>query len=534
MVLPPRKETSVFKRKLNLNNSRPNDVFKWSNHKEVKKAVKDIADTVIKSDVRQRQRDMKGLRATIAVLSLDLYVAWSTDPELVVSIHKTPKRYAKGISRYSKIRLKYANTMLAIKLLKQFGLLEEHPGFFNHETKSGRLTRLIATNKLIGLIKQHRVLVPMVSLNPHRELVILTRTEEVRSKKTGKKRKIKIPVDYEDTESTNRMRHNLRIINQAYYETNIDVKLTDEQHTLLNIAVRKDPEKSGLDVTRKQVRRKFLNCDFGQGGRLTGPFWQYLPRDYRKLITIDGKPTLEWDYSSLHARMLYAFENHPVGSKEDLYTLAGFTGKKGRDFVKDACNIMINAKSDDAAKRAIAKDVITTDQLPKAYYKTLEDFMGAIKHRHEPIRHHFNSGAGTFLQYLDSVIAEQVILRMLQHGEVVLPVHDSFIVKKTHQHLLSRVMKYCFAQLFKSPIDMKAKAIELPPEPEGEYEIDFNATEKTILKIKHESDTGSSPYYWYEVRQAQWHKAYPIRYAPNSEEIILENIITSRFLKHCT
>ena len=51
----------------------------------------------------------------------------------------------------------------------------------------------------------------------------------------------------------------------------------------------------------------------------------------------------------------------------------------------------------------------------------------AIKRKHKMIEKYFHSGAGLWLQRIDSDMAERVVLEQSRQGNPVLPVHDSFI-----------------------------------------------------------------------------------------------------------
>jgi hypothetical protein len=75
---------------------------------------------------------------------------------------------------------------------------------------------------------------------------------------------------------------------------------------------------------------------------------------------------------------------------------------------------------------------------------------------HGPVEKHLNSGIGVELQFLDSQIAERVILRLLRINEVCLPIHDSFIVRVEATLDLVSAMKQEFFAMFKQDIDLKA------------------------------------------------------------------------------
>ena len=56
--------------------------------------------------------------------------------------------------------------------------------------------------------------------------------------------------------------------------------------------------------------------------------------------------------------------------------------------------------------------------------------------RREAIAHLFNTGIGLKAQFIDSQIAEEVLLAMMYQDIPVLPIHDSFIVRTGYAFLL--------------------------------------------------------------------------------------------------
>ena len=64
---------------------------------------------------------------------------------------------------------------------------------------------------------------------------------------------------------------------------------------------------------------------------------------------------------------------------------------------------------------------------------------------------------GLTLQYEDSQIAEDVMLQMAERGAVVLPVHDSFIVRASYEQELIEVMNEAFGRKYGIKPVMKTK-----------------------------------------------------------------------------
>ena len=82
-----------------------------------------------------------------------------------------------------------------------------------------------------------------------------------------------------------------------------------------------------------------------------------------------------------------------------------------------------------------------------------------VRQKHEVIQHHFYTGIGLRLQKLDSIIAEQVMLQLLQLDKVCLPVHDSFIVQFECADLLVQVMKKEYEKILKQSIEVDREEV---------------------------------------------------------------------------
>jgi hypothetical protein len=79
-----------------------------------------------------------------------------------------------------------------------------------------------------------------------------------------------------------------------------------------------------------------------------------------------------------------------------------------------------------------------------------------VDRKHKKIKHMFRTGVGLELQYVDSKIAEQVMLRFVEMGEVCLPVHDSFIVRRGLERRLLEVMQEEFERETGTAIQIKS------------------------------------------------------------------------------
>lgn len=251
----------------------------------------------------------------------------------------------------------------------------------------------IASTPLSDPSKIHR--------NPLVEYWLLRDTEYVR----GKKKKFAIkPTDEQ-----------LKLNSALLEATNQTLSAYDDFMALVATTIGSSP----VHPSQLSLTRIFSGGLFELGGRLYAPIQNYT-KQTRKYFYLNGEPTIEIDYSSIHPNMLY----HRKGLEfdgDDPYTIEGFD----RSAVKLAFNIMLNRKAVGANKSAaktINKEVGCDEEAAEA----LE---AAIKALHSPIAHHFNTGVGLTLQRLDSDIALSVIDHFVNTlKRPILCVHDSFIV----------------------------------------------------------------------------------------------------------
>jgi hypothetical protein len=239
------------------------------------------------------------------------------------------------------------------------------------------------------------------------------------------------------------MRENLKLFNKKIARTRITLDISDEEFEKLEkqISSEKSPNPRKIDFSNIQLHRIFNNSSFELGGRFYNGWWQQIPRDYRKYIAIDYKHVAELDYSGLHIRILYAREG--LEPPDDPYNIEGFD----RDDLKTALLIILNAQDKNKAIKAINREGISQ----------AKHIVAALVSRHNSISKYFYSGEGLKLQYLDSMVAEQVMLTMLKHGATVLPVHDSFIVRASYSDELEVVMERIFEAIFGKIARIKPK-----------------------------------------------------------------------------
>jgi hypothetical protein len=353
-------------------------------------------------------------------------------------INKRAGWYSEN-SRYRDPDLTFKQTVFAYNGLLKLDLVQEtQKGYFNRETLEGSITRFVANDELLSIfsdIKED----PFKAIQPdlYSESIIL------RDKIDGKKQQI----DYLDTPGVNEMRDNLLLINKCLKAHFPDIRIRDDEWLPLQERIMADPNKQPIDLTRRKLFRIFSEGRFDRGGRFYRGWWENVPSEYRKYITIDGKRTNEYDYSQLNPHMVYILREKELGS-EDAYGRV-FDGEH-RDLVKEAFNAMVQSST------PLLKE-------PRDIDLSEVDFdwpflRQAILDAHKPIQDMFFKGHGNYLQYIDSVMAEDIMLKFVKSEFVpVLPVHDSFIVHYGHGELgeLEEDMRRAFHGHFKKDIKVK-------------------------------------------------------------------------------
>ena len=265
------------------------------------------------------------------------------------------------------------------------------------------------------------------------------------------------------------MENALNRVNLALSEAFVGLHVTDATLAEINRQLgRKKAESSFVDFYNKQLRRVFNDGSITLGGRFYGGWWQAIPRRFRRHIYIGhtgvDRPRYcaEVDFSAHQPRIVYSWSNRePPGDPYLIYGENDAKSKLTRQLVKKSFLIMLNAASRNDALSAIRQQVradydegwselhpaekrpymTIPDMLPKGC-PPLSEVMDDIQKHHAGIADHFYSDAGKRLMYVDSKIAEKVMLRLLDESDVVtLPIHDSFLVYRKFKPELERVMQ---------------------------------------------------------------------------------------------
>lgn len=432
----PKHESSSTKKTDHSVTSRPFDPNWTTDTQELATYLDDLCNRLAahgRKGRARRQDAQPKFDASVRAIVLDLYRAHLSDPDLEVGIATGTGPLQKlGKSRYGASFVSARTFTDAMHALEGHGLIYKSRGH-RHDTQGnrGRVARYKCTPALIGAMR--KLGVSGVDLCKRKT------TDGIRLKDEKKRL-----IEYGDTAFSNRARDRLSVINGELESHWADLALSDEQlaSELRNVRGTRDDEAAQtFDFSARTVYRVFNNNDWGQGGRFYGAWWISCPSRLRPYILIDGKRTVEVDFSGLHAAMLYAQEGIAVPDDPYERCLAKRGDRAERALVKQTFNALLNADGVDRIKEI---DGYSPDTTGRQWH----DFKWFIVNSFPEFAQYFGSGVGLRLQRKDSDLAETVMLRFAAMGFGCLPVHDSFIVHHGLQDELGNIMRTAFEAEF--------------------------------------------------------------------------------------
>ncbi len=408
--------------------SRPLDVHRLSEYPEVQAVMSHLFDDMKSLNLIGKSPRAKVLKH-LKVVVLDLYIAYLQDPKLFIGYPRSPRSFAKG-TRFNQLFIGYRPMMRVVDGLEDLGFIENHKGFFDQDRQTGFQSRMRATPSLIDLIEKGDVTPLMVSYDLG-ETIILRDTDDN-------------DLSFPETEETRAISDQVTSYNEFLSEHRISLSLDTEEIRKVLLRTRS----SSIDYTRTQLCRIFSQ-DFTSGGRYYKGWWQEVPSELRRYITIDGENCSELDYSGQSLGLLYAFKGHErawLKGEGDPYAIEGGIGVD-RALMKQVFITCVNAASRDQAVLSIRGDInkgykginSTTVFIDRLIDKSIDN--------HPDIAECFFSSAWAGLQYQDSKIAEYVLKHMQAYGYVALPIHDSFVTQDNHLGQLFSLMKEAYRML---------------------------------------------------------------------------------------
>jgi len=403
-----------------------------------------ISQDIDTKEVRSRSRtEQEQIRFNYAVRHqlIELWKKHHTHKNNQSSIQKNKNFYSK-LQQYRDPYLTYRMAMQAFEGLQKLDFIEvTKNGHYDHIKMEGNLTRYKATPKLgemLGELDGH----PLFDLRPNLDI----NTILLRYKIDGRR----MLAPYEENKDTEQWRINLREINECFARHMFDLRIKDTEIEALQERLLSDSDKEPIDLTKKVLVRIFINKSFGEGGRFYRGWWQNVPSEYRPFITINSKSTQEHDYSQLNPNMIYSLYNHELGS-EDAYSRV--LGPEHREVVKEAFNAMLQSNTPLESK---PKD-INLDNIEM----TWKELRQSILNSHKPIKDLFFTGLGNKLQFIDSTIAENIMMQFAKMDYPALPIHDSFIMHHAfgNHGELEEAMRRAFHDKFHRDIGVSSELV---------------------------------------------------------------------------
>jgi hypothetical protein len=277
-------------------------------------------------------------------------------------------------------------------------------------------------------------------------------------------------VNFAPSHASQKIIENIEVINQLLAKTWIDLDLTEDGWSKLNerLAEHKRRDKASfIRFNKRQLYRVYHDTEFKTGGRYYGGWWETIPSEFRKHIVINGKATVEIDYSGFNPSILYAMKGltAPTDSYIDI-----FHGEH-RDLGKKLFNALLNAKHDIKNPPRATKISHTG--------KTWKQIKERIYELHEPIKEYFCNGAGLWLMYEESELATAVMHHFAKKGVACLPVHDSFIIHHGYEHELREKMTEIFRERYGVAPNTKNDDVIFF---RGEYSLPTQPTIDDVLK----------------------------------------------------
>ncbi len=418
----------------------------------------------VTTDTRLNERNI-----TIHLVNA-LYLSHFSFPKNLVSINLTAKYYSG--KKYG-----YKNVKKVINALENGGLVTLIKGS-EVRRQVTRIKHSRTLEKLLDKIGFQWRYYP-----PDKDETFVFKRDRVKT--TGKKKKYKkITLPLPKTDFYKQQQKRLLSFNQFISKNCIALDVSNSQFKKIIHELNKKKKQRSffneehdntINYSLTHLRRVFARGKNNLGGRFYGGWWQSIPSKYRHHITINGKKTVEVDFSTMSLRLLYSKENIPMDVDRDLYDL-GLTGNtkyltRARELVKLYTNALLN---DEGGKYRLKKSELK--ELKLTHYQLNK----LVNTYHKPIVHHFSTGVGLELMFLDSIIAQRLMTFFQKQNIVILPIHDSFIVPVGFELSLRAQMKHEYKKLMKTMIKVKSSLTKIRDNFEVEVPLEIQPEEQIV------------------------------------------------------
>ena len=306
--------------------------------------------------------------------------------------------------------------LLDILASRELGYIKQNVGT-DKSSGPARRTTIRAGWRTLRKIAEYQIALEDISQNPHREPIEL---------RTGKGHfwDLSERIDYEDDDQTHEFRGQMEEINAWLASADMTYcgsTITDWGQC--------------LTIHDRSLRRIFTRRSFEQGGRLFGGFWQSLSKaDRKKNLMIETETAVELDYGQMCPRIAYGLAGvHPL--MEDAYSIPGYEDR--REGIKKVFNAMLFSE----------KRLGQFPQHTRPYFgpqPTIHQVTSAIEQTHPCLFDSFYTGAGYYLQFRESQILVDLLLRLKARSIVALPIHDAVLVAASRVNETRQLMLKVF------------------------------------------------------------------------------------------
>jgi hypothetical protein len=367
--------------------------------------------------LRQRQRrpeDARIFREIIEAVVCDVTYQHIVGPRPV----RVPRDAAK-LARASR----YNSELLSKQLPHILDLLDSKMGILSQRIGSRSAMHRLQTEVAAGpwladRIKAHGFTIHDTSRKGGEELIMLRDVKDQGAEL----------VEYVDDERTTRLRADVRSINDYLRDASIEFDAAAAPGRL-------------VDIHLRHLKRHFTRGQWNSGGRLFGGFWQNLrKRERLQGLRVNGESVVSLDYRSMGAVLAYSHAGKPMPDG-DAYALplVYVGGGEATSIPRDTCKALLNAALFASSRfKKWPASITPPPGVPiRAALETLEVHHAALA----PL---FYRGIGHALQFTESEILVDVLLKLKAANVPALPIHDCIVIAASDTEEARRVMEAAF------------------------------------------------------------------------------------------
>ena len=331
----------------------------------------------------------------------------------------------KNIGKLTKGKIGYNGWSATVKIFKQLGYVQIVKG------KEGWLSRIKYTDKFYDDVIEKYKLNPQDILKTKPNII---KTKPSINKKNNKKTKVEVEVKnsrrtYDVFKRVDN--YNKLLLNSDIVPGKMDVMTEKETH-----------------FANRTYTRRFVKSNLKLGGRFYGPYWQTLPKRYRKLIKINGEEVIELDYNAMHLHLLYSklnkslYDYYPFN--KDPYAIPEYN----RKIVKLVFTACINENCTRKNINHVGGQQVSKG-LPDLFEEGLpyREMVDSLGKNHPEVAPLFYSEIGYEISYMESRVTDYIVTVLTKHKIPVLSIHDSFVVVKSKVSFLRTIMQEAFTKL---------------------------------------------------------------------------------------